>query len=73
MSNPIEIEPRMLAPETLQAIIEAFIMREGTDYGMHEISLDVKVGQLKHQLESGRVVIVFDPVSESCTLIPKVY
>jgi uncharacterized protein YheU (UPF0270 family) len=71
MSNPIEIQPGQLAKETLQAIIEEFIMREGTDYGMHEVSLDVKVEQLKRQLASGQVVIMFDSVSESCTLMPK--
>jgi len=35
-----------LAVETLTAIIEEFISREGTDYGVHEISLEKKVQQV---------------------------
>jgi len=71
MSNPIKIQPGLLAPEILQAIIEEFIMREGTDYGVDEVSLEAKVEQLKRQLESGQALIMFDPASESCTLVPK--
>ncbi|MEE8057300.1 MAG: YheU family protein [Pseudomonadales bacterium] len=71
MSDYIEIPPDQLAPELLDAVIEAFINREGTDYGLLEYSLDQKVKQIKSQLESGRVVIAYDTATESCTVLVK--
>jgi uncharacterized protein YheU (UPF0270 family) len=57
-----------LEAETLRAIIEEFISREGTDYGAHEYSLEQKVQQVRNQLERGDIVINFDPETESCDL-----
>jgi len=57
-----------LAVETLTAIIEEFISREGTDYGVHEISLENKVQQVMNQLQCGEIVVTFDPESLSCDL-----
>jgi uncharacterized protein YheU (UPF0270 family) len=57
-----------LAVETLTAIIEEFISREGTDYGAHETSLEKKVQQVMNQLKRGDIVVTFDPESQSCDL-----
>jgi|TARA_B110000967_G_C18891163_1_gene567495 uncharacterized protein YheU (UPF0270 family) len=57
-----------LAVETLTAIIEEFISREGTDYGAHETSLEKKVQQVMNQLKRGEIVVTFDPESQSCDL-----
>ena len=57
-----------LEAKTLTAIIEEFISREGTDYGSHEISLEQKVQQVINQLQSGKIVVTFDPESQSCDL-----
>ncbi|MDG1027148.1 MAG: YheU family protein [Gammaproteobacteria bacterium] len=57
-----------LEAETLRAIIEEFISREGTDYGAHEYSLEQKVKQVRNQLERGDIVLNFDPETESCDL-----
>jgi uncharacterized protein YheU (UPF0270 family) len=54
--------------ETLTAIIEEFISREGTDYGVHETSLEKKVQQVMNQLQRGEIVVTFDPESQSCDL-----
>jgi len=67
----IEIPASELPPETLRAVIESFIMREGTDYGDAEYSLDNKVNQVKHQLDKGEVLLMWDEVIESCNLITK--
>ena len=61
---------RMLSPEALRGVIEAFITREGTDYGLHEVPLATKVGQVRHQLDAGIAVIVYDEATESCTSQP---
>lgn len=65
------IPPQSLSPVTLQAVLEEFISREGTDYGAHELTLADKLQQLKPQVLDGRVLIVFDPVSEQVNLVPR--
>ncbi|MGL6261283.1 YheU family protein [Vibrio sp. WXL103] len=45
--------------ETLDNLVREFVLREGTDYGAQEISLDHKVEQVKDQLRNGQAVIVF--------------
>jgi uncharacterized protein YheU (UPF0270 family) len=52
-------------PDTLQAVIESFVLREGTEYGMHEVPLASKVSQVRKQLERGEAQIMFDPATES--------
>ena len=52
-------------PDTLDNLIKEFILREGTDYGMQETSLESKIKQVKGQLKSGCVAIVFSELHES--------
>lgn len=66
----MKIPYQELADATLDAIIEEFITREGTDYGNYEYSLEQKVAQVKRQLHRGEVCITFDPLSETCQLLP---
>ena len=68
---PIEIDPKQLSPEAFAGIIENFILREGTDYGVHEVAFDKKADQLQRQIERGDLKIVFDPQTESVTLMTK--
>ena len=67
----IEIPAEMLSVEILYGIIEEFILREGTDYGSHEVSLESKIDQVKHQLSKGDVLITFDPATENCNLLTR--
>ncbi len=60
-----------LSSDALQGLIEEFITREGTDYGIEEISLSTKVEQVKLLLKRREVVVVFDPAYESVTLLPR--
>lgn len=46
----MRIPPHMLSPEALRGVIEAFVTREGTDYGAQEVPLDTKVCQVRQQL-----------------------
>lgn len=59
-----------LDADTLTAIIEEYISREGTDYGIEEYSLAQKVEQVRRQLQRGEVVLNYDPESQSCNLQP---
>jgi uncharacterized protein YheU (UPF0270 family) len=61
----VEIPLTELPPETLQALVESFVLREGTDYGAQEVPLATKVGQVIKQLQRGEARIVFDPATES--------
>jgi uncharacterized protein len=72
MSQPDDPPPELvpvpwseLAPGTLDALIESFVLREGTDYGVQETPLATKVVQVRQQLERGEAQIVFDPATES--------
>ena len=58
-----------LAPDTLRAVIESFVLREGTDYGLHETSLEAKVAQVLLQLRRGEAHITFDPATESVNVV----
>jgi uncharacterized protein len=59
-----------LSPGALQGVVEEFVTRDGTDYGITEISLDTKVDQVMRQLKNKKAVVVFDSISETCTLLP---
>jgi uncharacterized protein YheU (UPF0270 family) len=64
----MDIDYRLLKPETLQALIEEFILREGTDYGEREATMETKIRQVRTLLEKGQIKLVFDPETESCDL-----
>ena len=66
---PIPVAPDDLEPDTLRAVVESFVLREGTDYGAHEASLDAKVAQVLLQLRNGQAHITFDPATESINVV----
>ena len=68
--KPVEIPHAELAPETLRAVIESFVLREGTDYGAQDVPFDRKVADVMRQLERREAVIVFDPETESIGIVP---
>ena len=63
--GPIVVPHTELAADVLRAVVESFVLREGTDYGEREYSLDEKVARVIRQLERGEAHIVFDPDTES--------
>ncbi|HEX6506643.1 MAG TPA: YheU family protein [Chloroflexota bacterium] len=58
-----------LSPEALRGVVESFVLREGTDYGEREYSLDQKLAHVYRQLERGEAQIVFDPSTETIDII----
>lgn len=60
-----------LAPETLDNLIESFVLREGTDYGEHELTLEQKVADVKRQLASGEAVLVWSELHETVNIMPR--
>ncbi len=69
MTDHVEIPLDRLREDVLIAIIDDFVLREGTDYGHADIDLDTKRRQVRAQLEAGTAVIVFDPDTETCTIL----
>ena len=57
--------------ETLIAIIEDFILREGTEYGFIDASKADKIAQVKLQLQQGSAVIVYSELHESVNILPR--
>jgi uncharacterized protein YheU (UPF0270 family) len=67
-SDPVVVPHADLGADLLRAVIESFVLREGTDYGEQEVSLDQKVERVIRQLERGEAHIVFDPDTESVNI-----
>lgn len=60
-----------LSEETLLNIIEGFVLREGTEYGEADVSLEDKVQQVFQQLKLGDVLLVYSELHETVNIIPK--
>ena len=56
---------------TLEALIEHFVLQEGTDYGEHEVTMERKVEDVKAQLKRGDAVIVYSELHESVNIVAK--
>lgn len=60
-----------IQPETLTALIQEFVLREGTDYGTEDIDLAQKIAQVKQQLVNGEAVVVYSTLYETVNIIPQ--
>ncbi len=67
--EPVTVPHRELSADALQGVLESFVLREGTDYGEKEYSLDQKIGHVLRQLERGEAQIVFDPNTNSVSVV----
>ncbi|WP_286234435.1 YheU family protein [Thalassotalea sediminis] len=56
--------------ETLHNIIEAFILREGTDYGEQEATMLEKIAMVKLQLQQGKAVLVYSELHQNVNILP---
>jgi uncharacterized protein YheU (UPF0270 family) len=66
---PIEVRLDQLSAEAVAGIIESFILREGTDYGLTEVPFEKKAEQLRRQIQKGEIRIIFDRNSETVSLV----
>jgi uncharacterized protein YheU (UPF0270 family) len=67
MIIPVE----QINPETLDGIVEGYVLQEGTDYGEQEKSLAQKVEDVKRLLKSGEVVLVYSELHETVNILPR--
>ena len=58
-----------LSADALRGVLESFVLREGTDYGEREFSLDEKVAHVLRQLERGEAQVIFDTALETVDIV----
>ena len=68
-AEPIFVPYTELSQGALRGVLESFVLREGTEYGERDVSLDQKVAQVERQLQRGEARIVFDPESETIDIV----
>ena len=71
MAQFVEVPLQRLQADVLQALLEEFASRDGTDYGERELSLQQKVSQLGSQLQSGELILLFETDCEQWDLLPR--
>jgi uncharacterized protein len=69
LPEPVVVPYTELAADLLRAVIESYVLREGTDYGEKEFSLEDKVAHVINRLKRGEARIVFDPESETVSIV----
>lgn len=71
MENLVDIPWDALPPDTLNALVEEFVTRDGTDYGEQEVALERKVLQVINGIKRKEFVIVFDADTESVQIVTR--
>lgn len=59
-----------LKPDTLNAIIKEFVLTEGTEYGLEDVSLDDKIAQVMMQLQDKKAFVVYSELHETINIVP---
>ena len=67
--EPVAVPHTELSADALVGVIKEFVLREGTDYGEREFTLEQKIAHVRAQLESGDAQIVFDSGSSSVDIV----
>lgn len=65
----MKIPQQQLSAEALMGVIDAFILREGTDYGLQEYTLEEKRQRVLGSLASGDAEIYFYPENEHIDIV----
>jgi uncharacterized protein YheU (UPF0270 family) len=60
-----------LHPDTLHALIEEFVTRDGAVQGHTDTPLQRQIAAVMQQLKAGKAVIVVDTEAETCTIALK--
>ena len=71
--NGIIIPHGRLSQEALQGLVEEFVIRDGTDTGYTDGSLEGNIEMVMRQLKRGDVLIVYDEGTQTANIVPKEY
>lgn len=69
MANLVEVPPARIPRESLQALLEEFATRDGTDYGEQETSVQERVAQLQRLLGNGKLRLLFNVEDERWDIV----
>ena len=67
--TPVAVPFTQLSAGALEGVIESFVLREGTEYGEREFTLEEKRTHVLLQLQRGEAQIMFDPQSQSIDIV----
>jgi uncharacterized protein YheU (UPF0270 family) len=67
----LEIPSERLSADALSNLIEDFVTRSGRNHDQDEFSAEQMIGQVQNQLDTGRLIIVFDEEIKSCTIMER--
>lgn len=67
----VEVPIATLAKETLRRIVDDLVTRDGTDYGAIEKTSEEKATTLLRLLERGEARLVFDPATETISVLTR--
>jgi uncharacterized protein YheU (UPF0270 family) len=60
-----------LAEDVLRRVVEEFVTRDGTDYGVAEKTLAQKAEDVRRRLERGEAAIVYDAESATINVVER--
>ncbi|MCH1488183.1 MAG: YheU family protein [Pseudomonadales bacterium] len=66
------VPPEQLSDDALDGVLHEYISREGTDYGLREVTFEAQMKQAKRAMFDGECILVFDRQTECCQLLSKV-
>jgi uncharacterized protein YheU (UPF0270 family) len=68
---PVVIPYLQLDPQTLSALIEEFVTRDGAVHGHADISIDNMTDLVREQLRLGTAQIIYNEEDQSWTIVRK--
>ena len=71
MAQFVLVPLQRLETDVLQALLEDYATRDGTDYGERELTTQEKVERLQRQLSAGDLQILYDADSEEWDIVPE--
>lgn len=66
--KPLVIPYEELNPDTLRAMLEDYVTRDGTEYGETETPIAERIDFVLRQLRAGKAFILYDAESASFTI-----
>ena len=66
---PLVVPYTAISADALHRVVEAFVLREGTEYGSRDFTLSEKVEQVLRQLARGEAEIIFDSETETVDIV----
>jgi hypothetical protein len=65
----MKIPWQSLSQPALIGLIQEFVSREGTEYGLQEFELETKVAQVMTQLQESKAEILFDDETQTTSIV----